>query len=244
MKPTAIDIASRTDKGLLRDNNEDALASFPEHGLVVLADGMGGYASGEVASHLAVETVGTMLLLDSRGATLRAAVEAANTAILQAIDKRPDYEGMGTTLVVATFQDQRVRYAHVGDSRIYRLRGGRLEQLTRDHSIIQELVDQGFFESIDEARSAGVKNNIVTRGLGITHEIEVETGVSEVHSGDLYLLCSDGLSDMVADQVLEETLCDGGRDLSETCDRLLDLAIGMGGRDNISLVLVRPVIKA
>ena len=159
MKSMLIEAASRTDRGLVREGNEDAVATFPEYGLVVLADGMGGHCSGEVASQLAVETIGTLMLMSAGDVGLRTVVEAANTAIIQAIEDSPEYEGMGTTLAMAMFKSRRIHFAHVGDSRIYRFRRGRLEQLTRDHSIIQELVDQGLFESAEEARGAGVKNN-------------------------------------------------------------------------------------
>ena len=240
MKSMLIEAASRTDRGLVREGNEDAVATFPEYGLVVLADGMGGHCSGEVASQLAVETIGTLMLMSAGDVVLRTVVEAANTAIIQAIEDSPEYEGMGTTLAMAMFKSRRIHFAHVGDSRIYRFRGGRLEQLTRDHSIIQELVDQGLFESAEEARGAGVKNNIITRGLGITREVDVEEGVDDVQTADIYLICSDGLSDMVPDPVLEETLSKGGEGLSDLCEKLLDLAIQNGGRDNISLILVRP----
>jgi protein phosphatase len=235
-----IEAASRTDRGLVREGNEDAVATFPEYGLVVLADGMGGHCSGEVASQLAVETIGTLMLMSAGDVVLRTVVEAANTAIIQAIEDSPEYEGMGTTLAMAMFKSRRIHFAHVGDSRIYRFRGGRLEQLTRDHSIIQELVDQGLFETAEEARGAGVKNNIITRGLGITREVDVEEGVDDVQAADIYLICSDGLSDMVPDPVLEETLSKGGEGLSDLCEKLLDLAIQNGGKDNISLILVRP----
>jgi len=240
MKSMLIEAASRTDRGLVREGNEDAVATFPEYGLVVLADGMGGHCSGEVASQLAVETIGTLMLMSAGDVVLRTVVEAANTAIIQAIEDSPEYEGMGTTLAMAMFKSRRIHFAHVGDSRIYRFRGGRLEQLTRDHSIIQELVDQGLFESAEEARGAGVKNNIITRGLGITREVDVEEGVDDVQTADIYLICSDGLSDMVPDPVLEETLSKGGEGLSDLCEKLLDLAIQNGGKDNISLILVRP----
>lgn len=240
MKSMLIEAASRTDRGLVREGNEDAVATFPEYGLVVLADGMGGHCSGEVASQLAVETIGTLMLMSEGDVVLRSVVEAANTAIIQAIEDSPEYEGMGTTLAMAMFKRRRIHFAHVGDSRIYRFRSGRLEQLTRDHSIIQELVDQGLFESAEEARGAGVKNNIITRGLGITREVDVEEGVDDVQTADIYLICSDGLSDMVPDPVLEETLIKGGEGLSDLCGKLLDLAIQNGGKDNVSLILVRP----
>jgi len=240
MKSMLIEAASRTDRGLVREGNEDAVATFPEYGLVVLADGMGGHTSGEVASQLAVETVGTLMLMGEGDMVLGSVVEAANKAIIQAIEESPEHEGMGTTIVMARFMGRRIHFAHVGDSRIYRFRGGRLEQLTRDHSIIQELVDQGLFESAEEARGAGVKNNIITRGLGIAHEVEVEEGADDVQNGDIYLFCSDGLSDMVADPILEETLSEGGDGLPDLCGKLLDLAIQNGGKDNVSLILVRP----
>ena len=240
MKSMLIEAASRTDRGLVREGNEDAVATFPEYGLVVLADGMGGHCSGEVASQLAVETIGTLMLMSEGDVVLRSVVEAANTAIIQAIEDSPEYEGMGTTLAMAMFKSRRIHFAHVGDSRIYRFRSGRLEQLTRDHSIIQELVDQGLFESAEEARGAGVKNNIITRGLGITREVDVEEGVDDVQTEDIYLICSDGLSDMVPDPVIEETLGKGGEGLSDLCGKLLDLAIQNGGKDNVSLILVRP----
>ncbi len=243
----SIEVASCTDKGLVREVNEDSVATLPEFGLVILADGMGGYNAGDVASQLAVETIATRLMqyFHSQDPELSAvpAVAAANDAIFESVEQQPRLEGMATTVVLGMFHDGQVRYGHVGDSRIYRFRNGLLERLTKDHSLVQELVDQGIFGSVEEAQAAGVGNNILTRGLGVDPEVEIDEGSEVVQPGDLYLFCSDGLSNMISDQQIEQLLGESHRDLHNAAGQLLQLALENGGLDNVSAVLVKPVTE-
>lgn len=236
-----------SDKGLVREINEDSVAVLEAYGLAILADGMGGYNAGEVASQLAVEAITAALLplyADDDTApsaqTLRSAVETANAAILSSMLDEPAYEGMATTVVMALFYENRVHYGHVGDSRLYRLRNGQLEQLTRDHSMIQALVDEGMFSSLQEALDAGVKGNVLTRGLGIQEVIEVDVGIAEVVPGDLFLLCSDGLSNMVSHRDMQNILIGVDGNMEDAAEHLLAKALDNGGLDNVSLVLVCP----
>ncbi|OOZ35712.1 Stp1/IreP family PP2C-type Ser/Thr phosphatase [Solemya velesiana gill symbiont] len=243
MNLMSIEAVSRSDKGLVREINEDNLATLPEFGLVVLADGMGGHNSGEVASQVAVETMASYLMpvLASVGeAPLEEAVVAANDTIFATIEEESQFNGMATTVVLGVFGEQTLRYAHVGDSRLYCYSDGQLGLLTRDHSMIQELVNQGMFENTEEAREAGVQNNVLTRGLGVDQQVEVDIAEIEIKTGDLYLFCSDGLSNMVSDGVMEELLAATDEDIESTADKLLALALENGGLDNVSLVLVRP----
>lgn len=235
------------DTGRARSNNEDAVALDPEAGLAVLADGMGGYNAGEVASQMA-----TSFIRDELGRWLREAgagvselevrramdicVDNANRAIFNAANANPQYAGMGTTLVLGVFRAARLLLGHVGDSRAYRLRDGRFEQLTRDHSLLQEQIDAGLLTPEQAAFSAN--KNLVTRAVGVEDTVLLETRVHAVQPGDLYLLCSDGLSDMLGDVGLAQTL-QAHASLAETARALVDGANDAGGRDNISLVLVR-----
>ncbi len=247
MKPMIVEVVSLSDRGRVRQLNQDALVAFPEQGLVILADGMGGHNAGEVASQLAAETVASSLLMalavmDDAPAALIAAFNEANQTLLAAAQEAADLEGMASTLVVALFHDRRVSHAHVGDSRLYRFRDGRLLPMTRDHSMLQALLDQGMFDSPEAAVAAGVRTNVLTRGIGADGELEVDEGSSEVLAGDLYLLCSDGLSNMLSERLMEETLRLHGHQLSGAADRLMQLALEAGGEDNVSLLLVRPEI--
>lgn len=247
MNVLSIRAVACSDKGRVREINEDSVAVLEAHGLVILADGMGGYNAGEVASQLAVEAITADLLplctndgtaLSSQ--TIRSAVEVANESILSTMLAEPAYEGMATTVVVALFCDNRVHYGHVGDSRLYRLRNGELEQLTRDHSMIQALVDEGMFDTVQEALDAGVKGNVLIRGLGIHETVEVDVGVSDVAPGDLYLFCSDGLSNMIPHQDMLNILMEADGDINDAAERLLEKALNNGGLDNVSLALVCP----
>lgn len=248
---THLAIAASSDTGRKRSQNEDRVGSDPAHGIAVLADGMGGHKGGEIASAMAVETVLRELAAgleagpgpeDAEGfsgesALARRVVEQANTRILETAASQPQYEGMGTTLVVALFYDDQLTIAHVGDSRVYRLRGGRLEQLTRDHTLMQELVERGFYTP-EEAR-ASLNRNIVTRALGIEEEVQVDLQEDIALPGDLYLLCSDGLNDMVDDRTIGFTLSEFGDSLDEGARQLIEQANERGGNDNISVVLVK-----
>lgn len=250
----ALEIVERTDTGRRRDHNEDCVGSDAAHGIAALADGMGGHNAGEVASGLAIESI--LRDLPERLETLVEAegddqawspeslvagnvLEQSNRAIHDAATSQPQYQGMGTTVIVAVFYEDRLSIAHVGDSRVYRLRNGELEQLTRDHTLLQELVDRGFY-TYEEARQS-LNRNIVTRALGAEPEVKVDLQEDIALPGDLYLLCSDGLNDMLDHETIRLTLTEFGANLDEAADRLVEQANEQGGADNISVVLVRVV---
>ena len=247
----AIEIASATHPGMVRSHNEDSVAVDAEIGLAVLADGMGGYKAGEVASGIAVALISAEVrkalaqrisgeLSDAQAQSLIAEYAVkANAAIYQAAQSQSQYSGMGTTLVMALWYDNRMGVGHIGDSRLYRLRGEALEQITRDHSLLQEQIDSGMITKAD-ARFSHNKN-LVTRAVGIEPDVETEINIYAVQQGDIYLLCSDGLSDMVADEDIQETLTSLKANLALAAEQLVQLANDNGGRDNISVVLVRIV---
>jgi protein phosphatase len=243
-----LDFALKTHPGLVRPLNEDAIGADPSCGLFALADGLGGYNAGEVASVMAISAVLDRLsaALDaSRGSDQPFAPDEAiydtvgeiNATIYNAALNSAAFEGMATTLVVAWFLGARLWIAHTGDSRLYRYRHGRLEQLTRDHSFSQELLDAGMVTE-EEARLLPAKN-LVTRALGAAADIEPEIQDVDVQSGDLLLMCSDGLTEMVGSYEIAGLLSIGEDDTHETARRLVDLANESGGRDNISVVLIR-----
>ena len=242
-----IEMHAAVDPGRSRSNNEDAVCIDAEVSLAVLADGMGGYNAGEVASNMATSFIQTELSRWLREAGDQASdaevrramdicVDNANRAIFNAANTNPQYAGMGTTLVVAVFRDKRLMLGHVGDSRGYRLRGGRLQQLTRDHSLLQEQIDAGLITPEQAAFSAN--KNLVTRAVGVEDTVLLETHQHEVLPGDLYLLCSDGLSDMLDDTSIAQVL--QAHDVLESrVQALIDAANDAGGKDNISVVLAR-----
>jgi PPM family protein phosphatase len=248
-----LEIASCTDPGMVRSHNEDSIASDAARGLVVLADGMGGYNAGEVASGMATTVITTEMQQalaslrpydqDPRtgqevGARLiRDQVLKANASIYQAAQSQPQYAGMGTTLVVGLFYDNRVLVAHLGDSRLYRLRERELVQLTRDHSLLQEQIDSGLLTP-EQAKHAQHKN-LVTRALGIDPSVEPEIHEYPSRPGDLYLLCSDGLCDMVEDEDICMAMEAFGANLRLAAQQLVQMANDNGGRDNVSVILVR-----
>ena len=246
---SVLEVVTATHPGMVRSHNEDSLAADAELGLAVLADGMGGYNAGEVASGIAVELIRSEMkkALASRkpealnGADAERLIEAhaarANTAIYRASQSQPHYSGMGTTLVVALWHDDRLSVGHIGDSRLYRLRDGALEQITRDHSLLQEQIDSGMITK-EQARHSQNKN-LVTRAVGIDPEVETEVHTYSVQPGDVYLLCSDGLSDMVTDEDVQLTLSSLAANLPLAAEQLVQLANDNGGRDNVSVILVR-----
>lgn len=236
-----------THSGLLRQNNEDAAAFDAAFGLGVLADGMGGYNAGEVASSIAVNTIladlSDWLAVSGPQASPREVrkaiergVQRANLAILNVAHADPACAGMGTTLVVAVFQDQRLVLGHIGDSRAYRWRAQELQQITRDHSLLQEQLDAGLITPAQAAVSS--QRNLVTRALGIEAAVEPTLNEFVVEAGDLYLLCSDGLSDMVSDHEIAEVLLGTGS-LAYRARRLVERANAHGGRDNITVLLAQ-----
>ena len=238
---------SATDTGRARSNNEDSVALDDAARLAVLADGMGGYNAGEVASGMLTAFIKAELgrWLQEAGATasdqevrraMDICVDNANRAIFNAANSNPQYAGMGTTLVLAVFRDGRLLVGHVGDSRAYRLRGGRLAQITRDHSLLQEQIDAGLITPEQAAFSAN--KNLVTRAVGVEDTVLLETHLHEVQPGDVYLLCSDGLSDMLDDAAIAQVL-QMHDSIDGTGAALIDAANDAGGKDNISVVLVR-----
>ncbi|MFN9807368.1 MAG: Stp1/IreP family PP2C-type Ser/Thr phosphatase [Betaproteobacteria bacterium] len=244
----SFDYALKTHPGLVRPLNEDALGADPEAGLFVLADGLGGYNAGEVASAMAVSSLLTRLSAEFAAATaegrsfdpdqaLDAALLKVNADIYAAALNSAAFEGMATTVVVAWLLGDRLWVAHTGDSRLYRLRDRELVQITRDHSFSQELLDAGMV-SEDEARLLPAKN-LVTRALGAGAEIEPEVHDYDLRAGDVMLLCSDGLTEMVQDGEIERVLQSTLPDITEAARRLVVMANEAGGRDNISVVLVR-----
>jgi serine/threonine protein phosphatase PrpC len=237
----ALEFASLTDAGMVRPNNEDNHATDVVAGFAILADGMGGYNAGEVASALAVAQLSARLRAPDGAVApadrLRRLVEQANAAIHYMGRTREHCAGMGATLVVALFRPGAVIVAHVGDSRLYRLRGARFEAMTRDHSVLQEELDGGLITT-EQARLSHNKN-LVTRALGVDASVEVAVAVHASQPGDVYLLCSDGLNDMVADDAIEQVLRDYPGDLAAGAAQLVGLANRNGGRDNVTVILAR-----
>jgi protein phosphatase len=272
--------AHATHRGLVREQNEDAIAIAPRSGLAIVADGMGGYNAGEVASRLAAEFLMTHLVEDLAQlrvgtarepanadqsqrmlhALLRARIDGVNEAIIDVANREPGCEGMGTTLAMLLLSDDAATTLHLGDSRIYRMRNGVLSLLTRDHSLLQEQIDAGLL-SLREARSS-LHRNFVTRALGVDLVAEPEITDHPLHPGDLYLMCSDGLPDMLSDEDIFDLLIDhfgdddndagsteAGSDrpahghvaefavLDDVAAKLIDAANAQGGRDNVSVVL-------
>jgi len=245
----------QTDTGRVREHNEDTIATDSDVGLLVLADGMGGYNAGEVASGIAVKTITNLVReglsredlgsidrgtgLSRPSIVLRDAITRANKIIYQTARSQAECEGMGTTVVAALFYDNRISIAHVGDSRLYRQRGSQIAQVTMDHSLLQELVDRGFY-SPEEAQRAANKN-YVTRALGVEPQVEVEVQEHPVDKGDIFILCSDGLSDMVEDEDIRLTISTFGANLDTVAKQLIQLANENGGRDNVSVVLAQAI---
>jgi PPM family protein phosphatase len=243
---TFYEFISATDPGLLRDNNEDAVTFDADTRLGILADGMGGYNAGEIAANMATTFIKTELLrwlaeVGKRAGAkevkraMEICVDNANRSIFNAATSNPQYAGMGTTLVMAIFQDTRVVIGHVGDSRCYLFRGGELYQVTRDHSLLQEQLDAGLITP--EEAAVSLNKNLVTRALGVEDTVMLEAHEHALESEDVYLLCSDGLTDMVSDNQIAQILSTE-EPLDIRAKRLVDTANANGGRDNITVLLV------
>ncbi len=244
---THLEMVNISHVGLVRTKNEDYTFISPMEGIAVLADGMGGHSAGEVASEMAVEVAveelrhtlrfessDLMQCLMLVGQTM----ELANSHVYNLSMKKPELAGMGTTLVLTLFRDNKLFFAHVGDSRLYRLRNHGLTQLTRDHSLMQEVLDHELFPNRGSARDAGVGENVLTRSLGFAPDVDVDVDLVENQLGDIYLLCSDGLYGPVSDQQLLTTLAAVDLSLGDKANFLLAQALDGGGKDNVSLVLV------
>jgi protein phosphatase len=235
-----------TDRGRSRANNEDSVAIDDAAALAVLADGMGGYNAGEVASGMATAFIrselGRWLTDASEEVTdqdarraMDVCVDNANRAIFNAANSNPQYAGMGTTLVVAVFRGTRLLLGHIGDSRAYRWREGRLIQLTRDHSLLQEQIDAGLISP--EQAALSLNKNLVTRAVGVEDIVLLETHQHGVSPDDWILMCSDGLSDMLDDESIAEVLMSHNQ-VADAAHALVEAANEAGGRDNIAVILV------
>jgi len=252
-----IEFGAQTDTGCVRESNEDSYGAAPELNIFVLSDGMGGLACGEVASRMAVQTILAKCRAGISGPSpasngdsaagvsgesnrLASAVRAANEAIYRAAQSNEKRQPMGATVVAVRFAGERMSLAHVGDSRAYRLRAGRLDQLTRDHSFVAEQVRQGRMTE-QEAGSSGLQN-VLIRALGTGAEVEVDVTEELVLAGDTVLLCSDGLTRELTDAQIAATLdeCD---EAQEAAERLVELAKQAGGGDNITAIVLRRAAK-
>lgn len=232
----------KTDVGLRRPNNEDAWLVRPDLDVCVVADGMGGAASGELASRMFVETVQELFAHTRPGSEQEAsevtqeAFRLGNERILSFAAANPSHQGMGCTAELVVFRDDRYVAGHVGDSRMYLFRDGVLKQITRDHSLVQSQLDQGLITE-REARRHSMRH-VVLRALGIHEPLALDLSRGTCRVGDVFLLCSDGLTDMVEDGVIRDILsCSGG--LAVSADRLIESAKSAGGADNITVVLCR-----
>jgi protein phosphatase len=248
-----MEIGSRTDLGRVRSNNEDNYKLVPELHLLVLSDGMGGEAHGEVASKIAVESIAAHCLeatennslplcsalrpeLATETNRLVSAVCVANKAIFEAAQKNPAQKGMGATTVAVWINEERLSLANVGDSRIYLLRAGELQQLTQDHSLVAEQVRRGILTPQQADQSD--MNSVLIRALGIEEQVEVDADEHLLMKGDMVLLCSDGLSRMVPEAEIASTLLTYNGAQS-AADRLVELANEYGGQDNITVVVLK-----
>lgn len=252
-----LDYAVRSDAGRVRENNEDSACLAPELSLFVLSDGMGGQASGEVASRLATETIvaqcrnghGVSAVSQAgecmegagdRSNRLADAIHAANLAVHQAARRSKELQGMGATVVAVWVTGERFTVAHVGDSRAYRLRAGRFQQLTEDHSFVAEQVRRGAMTE-QEAGSSKLQN-VLTRALGVDESVPVDVDEQLLVEGDTILLCSDGLTRELSDAQIAAILGEAD-DAQQAADKLVELANQAGGEDNITAVVVRHAPK-
>jgi protein phosphatase len=248
-----ITIIGLTDKGIVRRKNEDAIGFDSALGLVVLADGMGGHRGGEIASSMTVDTIISELQqrlpqidageidetsgFSKESICIQDAVVTANQLVYRTAETNPEHKGMGTTIVVLQFYNNSFSLAHIGDSRCYRLRANKFEQITRDHSLLQELIDRGFYTP-EEARNS-MNKNLVTRALGIDPIVMPDIQEDIVLKNDIYLLCSDGLTDLVEDEDIYLTIMQFSANLEEAAKQLITKANKKGGKDNISVMLCR-----
>lgn len=243
-----VDAFGLTDAGNVRQFNEDRIVVAPEIGVMALADGMGGHRAGEVASHMAADLVvnGLRSHFAHAGATaaqhspllaIDKSINQANRAIYEAARASAERKGMGTTLAVALFHDDGVAIAHVGDSRIYRLRGGKLALLTRDDSLLRQQVESGLIAASDIADSHN--RSLVTQALGVAEHVEPHLRDVDLVPGDIFLLCSDGLNDLVDDDDIELIVHSLSANLPLAAQVLVQTAKDNGGYDNVSVILAR-----
>ena len=234
-----IQIVGGTDKGKHRKSNEDAYGIFEDLNLAVVADGMGGHAAGEVASRLAVEMVHQTILQNSLGEPaqlLSQAILNANSRILETAKNDPALGGMGTTIVALLISGKTAHIGYAGDSRIYLFRKSTLKQLTEDHSLVGDYMRKGLLTP-EEAQKNPLKH-VITRALGTSEPLQVDQVSLPLEEDDIFLLCSDGLSNMIADEELQRLISSGTLNLENSCSGMIQLANDNGGVDNITLVLL------
>lgn len=253
MRIVRIEVAGQTDVGRKRAHNEDSFAVYSEHGLYMVADGMGGHASGEVASRMAIETMRDFFMQTAQDPDktwpykmdrskdydenrLITAIMLSNLRIYQTAKENPKQRGMGTTLAVVFVVDEGMYIAHVGDSRVYRIRGGRMTQLTEDHSLLNDYKKMKNLS--EEEIEAFPHKNVIVRALGMKDTVKVDTRFEQPEPGDIILLCSDGLAGPVSDEEIHHVVATSP-DLSTAAQRLIDSANENGGPDNITAVLTQ-----
>ena len=242
-------ITSESHPGRKRSNNEDRFAVDERLGIIILADGMGGHLSGEVASEIATRSLMSKLRLLSTSASskgesscrliegIKVAITETNFSIYQAASSNAEHKGMGTTVVAIMLNGSSIHVGHVGDSRLYCFRRDKMTRLTTDHSLVQDLVDRGLYTE-EQARSASV-SHIVTRSLGLKDQVEVDVLTAGLKTGDHLLICTDGLTDMVADWQIREILKEYSYSSEAAVNKLVEAANYHGGRDNISVILAQ-----
>ncbi len=235
-----MEVVGLSDLGLKRKQNEDAYLINKTWGLFVICDGMGGHRGGDVASKLAIKSINDCFE-NSRGEKnidlLNLAVRHANKVIWEQGNINLEWHEMGTTLTAALINGSRLGIAHVGDSACYLFRAAKISKITKDHTLAQEMADQGIIA--DNEKHLSPYNHILTRALGAENKVETDNYELELLNDDLLLLCSDGLSDMLAEKDMLSIITSSADDLKETASTLLQLALKRGGFDNISLILVR-----
>jgi len=246
--------AGLTDVGMKRTHNEDKLQLVPEHNLFIVADGMGGHASGEVASAIAVDTVARFFQDSHEDEDItwpykedksRSYLENlfvnslryANLRVFQKSCEDAKLKGMGTTVVAGVFRENRYYVAHVGDSRCYRVRGGQIEQITEDHSLLNDYKKMAKLTPEEEANFP--HKNIIVRALGMKDSVLVDLGVEDIAVNDLYLLCSDGLNGEITDETILELVKGNWDDVEEMCKTLIQAANANGGKDNVTVIVIK-----
>jgi len=243
-----------TDVGRKRKGNEDSLFVNPVQNLFVVADGMGGHAAGEIASKVAVDAINEFVLLTGGdeeitwpfgldenmsydGNRLKTAIRYANRKVLEATKEKSEYEGMATTVAAVLVDADTANLGHVGDSRVYLVRDGKISQLTADHSWVNEQIQSGVI-SADQARTHPLRN-VVTRALGGKPDLQVDMKVHKIQSGDMLLLCSDGLTTMIPDEDIGRVVLESEGDVEKAAKALVATANARGGEDNITVMLLR-----
>lgn len=236
-----IECGFRSDPGKIRASNEDSYVANVSSAIFLVADGMGGHAAGEIASQMAAATVEEVLSVGEPGFSMEQimqfAVQKANTSVFETQRVKPECRGMGSTLTTLVFRDRKCHIAHVGDSRAYRLREGNLSQLTQDHSLVWPLYKSAIISK--EELSRHPQKNLITRSIGTQSQVEVDLVQEDAVEGDIYLLCSDGLTDVLSDEEIKNLLTEKNRNPQELSEILVNAANNGGGPDNITVVIVR-----